>query len=497
MNKKPSFKILMIFIMTITSLAGCANVYKTGVEYTGFPDDEIPIYEDGVTYYFDSLDGAYEINYGAKISIKDIAEFYSDNLVDYGFTIYETQTDDDKFYCSAYSDKWYVDIKATEPDSKEKKYFDVAVNVKVKEYDGKFDIIEDKPNDETETIKIGMLTPLSGNGEVHGRPVYNGTMLAVNEINSAGGINGQMIELIPYDTEADIGKAMDGYFSLTDDENVVAIIGGTYSGTTLAFSKYAAEANLPVISPTATDDAVAPSGSNVFRATVTDKYMGEICAAFAIYTLDTDTPAVLYCEDDPYSAALAEAYIAICKREWLKPVVETYSKNDTDYSEQLQNIRDSEADVLFLPYYTSYVGPILIQIKEMEMDIACIGTDGCEEINVDYADAAEGFYFANHFSYDDTSEIVQSFISSYEEEYDDTPSVLSAKGYDAVYILAAALELAGTEDSSTIVDALAITDIECVTGHITFDAYGNPESDIAIIQVVDGEYKLFDKINID
>ncbi len=349
-------------------------------------------------------------------------------------------------------------------------------------------------SDSSDTIKIGVLAPLTGEGAVHGVPVQQAAELAAKEINDAGGIDGQMIEIIAYDTKADTAEAVNAYNKLKEQDEVVAIVGGTYSGTTLAFLDAAVADNMPILSPTATNPEVTLKGANVFRVCYTDAYQGLVVGSFAVDTLGAMKPAVLYDLGNAYSDGLAVEYIKACEDAGLDVIVENYAAGDADFSAQLTKIVDAGADVLFIPDYPATVGPILAQLAAMDSDIICLGGDGWDGILNDFAVEAEGFYFANHYATDDPSDIVQNFISAYEAEYDETPNALGALAYDAVYVMADAIEAAGSTDSQAIIDALALTDKDCVTGHVTFDADGNPEKSVAMIQVVDGAYTLFDKI---
>ena len=205
-------------------------------------------------------------------------------------------------------------------------------------------------------------------------------------------------------------------------------------------------------------------------------------------------PAVLYNKDDAYSEGLAKEFIGACEAAGLSVVIETYAAGDVDYSAQLTNIKDSGADVLFVPHYPVTVGPILTQLAAMDLDITCLGGDGWDGITEEFAAEAEGFYFANHYATDDTAPIIQDFIKSYEAKFGTTPNALAALAYDAVYIMAEAIEKAGSTDKAKIVEQLAMTDRECVTGHVTFDANGDPQKSVAMIQVVNGETKLHSKV---
>ncbi len=347
---------------------------------------------------------------------------------------------------------------------------------------------------ETGTIKIGVLSPTSGAGSVHGVPVKQAAELAANEINAAGGINGQMIEIIAYDTKGDATEAVNAYNKLKDEDQVVAIVGGTYSGATLGFKPLAVADNMPVLSPTATNPEVTLDAPNVFRACYTDAYQGSVCATFAMENLGSVQPGVLYNKDDAYSEGLADSFIAACQAAGVEPVVEAYAAEDKDFSSQLSNLDAAGVDVLFVPHYPDTVGPILTQVKNMGLDFICMGGDGWDGIQENYAAEAEGFYFANHYSQDDPSEIVQNFIANYTAAYGETPNALGALAYDAVYMMANAIAAAGSTDSDAIITALAATSYDGVTGHIQFDANGDPIKSIAMIKVVDGKLTLDSKV---
>ena len=117
------------------------------------------------------------------------------------------------------------------------------------------------------------------------------------------------------------------------------------------------------------------------------------------------------------------------------------------------------------------------------------GWDGVmQALDASAADVVEGAYFCNHYSAEDQNPIVQNFIKNYEETYKETPNAFAALGYDAAYILADAIERAGSTDRQAIIDALAATEYEGVTGKITFDEVGDPIKSLTIIKIVDGKY---------
>ncbi len=350
---------------------------------------------------------------------------------------------------------------------------------------------------EADVIKLGVIAPLTGEISQYGIGVNNAAKLAAEEINDAGGIDGKMIEIISYDSKADKTEAINAYNKLRDQDNITALIGCTISGTTLSIKEIAAGDGIPVLTPTATNLDVTLNAPNIFRACFTDPYQGETAAVFSAEDLGAKKAAVIYNLESAYSEGIAEAFKT--KYSDLGEITnfEGYADTDTDFRTILTKIADKKPDVLFIPDYYAKVGVILTQVKELGIDVVCIGVDGWDGIEADYADVAEGHYFINHYSKNDPSELVQNFITKFEETYDMSPNALAALGYDATKIMSEAIKNAGSTESSAIVEELSNISTDGVTGHITFDENGDPTKSISVIQIVNGEHKLAGKVSVE
>ena len=349
--------------------------------------------------------------------------------------------------------------------------------------------------EEVTVIKLGVIGPLTGDYSMYGTAVEEGAKLAAKEINAAGGVNGKQVEIIAYDSKGDKTEAVNAYNRLRDQDGIVGLIGGTFSGTTLSIKEIAKTDNMPVLTPTATNGEVTLDAPNIFRACYTDPYQGATAAVFAAENLGAKKAAVLYNIEDPYSEGLAVAFNEKFSSVGTVTNYEGYTKNDADFKAVLTKIAAEDPDVIFLPDYVAKVGVILSQIKELGLDIVAIGGDGWDGIEADYAEMAEGHYFANHYSKTDEAAIVQNFVKAYETEWDKSPSALAALAYDSTYIMTKAIEKAGSTEAEGIITELAKTDSDGVTGHVTFDANGDPVKDISIIQIVNGGHKLAAKVS--
>ncbi|MBU1020202.1 MAG: ABC transporter substrate-binding protein [Firmicutes bacterium] len=349
--------------------------------------------------------------------------------------------------------------------------------------------------DTNDNIKLGVIGPLTGDYSMYGVAVANGAKLAAAEINADGGVLGRDFEVIAYDSKGDPTEGVNAYNRLVDKDGIDALIGGTFSGVTLAIKELAIADNLPVLTPTATNPTVTLDAPNVFRACYTDSYQGTVAAVFSKNNLEATNAAVLYNSGDAYSEGLAEAFVAEFTAGGGTVTEYTFSASDDDFSAVLANIAASAAEVVFLPAYVAEVGAILTQADAAGMNIPFVGGDGWDGLEADYAAVAEGMYFGNHYAKSDTAQVVVDFVANYTEEYGEAPNALAALAYDAVYAMAEAMENAGTTDATELIAALTDLDFQnAVTGSIKFDENGDPIKAITIIQIVNGEHVVVDKV---
>lgn len=354
---------------------------------------------------------------------------------------------------------------------------------------------------EGETIKIGILAPLTGNVSVYGVASSNGSKLAIDKLNAEGGILGKQIEIAMEDEEGDATKAVNAYNKLVG-EGIVALVGDVTSKPTISVAQKSVKDNLPIITPTATAKDVTTFGTNVYRTCFLDPYQGETMASYAKEKLGFNTVAILYDTSDDYSIGIAEAFKA--KAESLNMTVtnyEAFNAGDQDFKSQLTKINTSKPDALFIPSYYNTVALIATQAKEVGLTSTLMGADGwdgtLEAVTEDNRDAIEGCYFANHYYTQDETPVVKDFVEAYRTAYGKDPISFSALGYDSVMILAQAIEKAGTTDKEAVLAAMAETNYTGVTGHITYENaegnFGNPTKSVSIITIKDGQYALADQ----
>ena len=360
-------------------------------------------------------------------------------------------------------------------------------------------------------IKVGVLAPLTGSVAEYGNAVNNGVVQFVEELNAKGGINGKQIELVTYDEEGDSVKAVTGYNSLVD-QGVVAIIGDVTTAPTIAVVVESQGDGMPMITASATaravtcqmnaDGTVAKVYENMFRSCFIDPFQGSKMAAFAADELKAKTAAILYNTGLDYSVGCAEAFQETAQEKGLELVaVESYADGAVDFQSQLTNIAAKSPDVLFVPDYYSAVALVAQQAYAAGVKATMLGADGWDSVMDVVTDPAllNGAYYCSGYSVEDTREAVQTFVKKYQAKYSVTPNMFAAQGYDAAMILCAALEKAeasgskaGTDEyRKAVIAAMKATDMDCVTGHVTYDQYNDPEKSAAIITIADGKAKFW------
>ncbi len=337
-----------------------------------------------------------------------------------------------------------------------------------------------------QTVIIGDIAPMTGALAAYGTAVDNSVRMAAEEINAAAGILGATVEISTKDDQHTPAEAVSGFNALLS-EGATAIIGAVASAETSAITGLANDEGVVLITGCSTADSITTEDDYVFRSCFKDSFQGEMAAAYAS-TLGCTKAAVLYATGDPYSSGLRDAFVAAADKYGIEIVCEQ-STSDTgavDFSSQMATIAASGADCMFAPYYYDAVGPKIIpQAREAGFTGAILGADGfdgTQNYTTGDLSAYENCYFTNHFSADDPSEIVQSYVANYTEQFGaESLNALGALCYDAMYMLKQAIETAGSLDSAAIRDAMSGMHYVGVTGDMTLDETGTPTKSVAIL----------------
>jgi branched-chain amino acid transport system substrate-binding protein len=341
--------------------------------------------------------------------------------------------------------------------------------------------------DGTGEIVIGYYGDLSGRTSNFGQSTKEGVLMAADEINKAGGINGRQVRIVSEDDEGRAEKAATVVSKLIDQDKVVAVLGEVASGNTLAAAPKAQGAKIPMISPSSTNPTVTEVGDYIFRVCFIDPFQGEVMAKFAANTLKAKNAAIMLDFNSPYSRGLTEFFKAAFKKLGGEIVNEqSYTQGDRDYKGQLTAIRSANPDVIYIPGYYGEVGVIAKQAQQLGIKVPLLGGDGWDAVQLWElgGDSLNGSYISNHYSVDDPKPEIQKFVNNYNGRYSKRPDALAALGYDAMKVLADAITRSGTTDGPKLRDAIAQTkNFPGVTGIITIDDKRNAVKSAVVLKL--------------
>lgn len=351
-----------------------------------------------------------------------------------------------------------------------------------------------------ETIKIGLGFDLTGAESSLDLPASNGAQLAIDEINAAGGVLGKQLEGISHDTRYDMALTAQVAQQFVEQDGVISVVGFTDSDSVLASGPIIQDAGIPFITAGATSPLLPEQvGDLFFMACFGDNVQAAAAAEYA-YANFGDTAYLLTDTGVEYTTLLAEYFKARFTELGGTIVLEdTYADDATDFTTQITKVRALAEQPAFyfisaMPYN---VGPVVLQMRQAGLDGPIVGGDGYDtpDIVSVAGESANNVFFTTHALMDSElgTDGIKAFIEAYTEKYGHAPeNSFAPLGYDAVKLLADAIERAGSTDAAAIQAALQeTTDFPGVTGSITFgEGVQIPQKGVTIIEIVDEVFTL-------
>ena len=349
-------------------------------------------------------------------------------------------------------------------------------------------------------FKIGGIGPVTGAAAVYGLAVKNGAQIAVDEINADGGINGYQIEFNFQDDEHDAEKSVNAYNTLKD-WGMQVLMGTVTSAPCVAVADKTNADNMFQITPSGSSVECAQN-PNVFRVCFSDPDQGAASATYIAENKLAEKIAVIYDSSDVYSSGIYEKFAAEAANQGLEIVdAEAFTADSNkDFSTQLQKAKDAGADLVFLPIYYTEASLILKQADTMGYApkfFGCDGMDGILQVENFDTKLAEGLMLLTPFAADAQDELTQKFVTSYKENYGETPIQFAADAYDAIYAIKAAMEEADITPETSVSDtcdkmkeAMLKNKVNGLTGEdMTWTEDGEPHKAPKAVKVVDGAYQ--------
>jgi branched-chain amino acid transport system substrate-binding protein len=340
-------------------------------------------------------------------------------------------------------------------------------------------------------IPIGQYASLTGGTASFGTMTDNGLELAIEQVNNSGGVLGKKLHLYTEDDASDASQAVTAVQKLVNGDGVVAVIGEVASKRSLAGGGICQQAHIPMISPSSTNPKVTVDDQGqvrkyIFRICFTDTSQGLVDGEFALEQ-GWKNVAMLTNSEEDYSRGLADSFKKsygakghICEEA-------TYNNSAVDFQAQLEKIKSQNPDAVYVPGYYTEVLLMLPQAKQLGLNVPFFGGDGWDSADTLKLPAAQGDYYSDHFTAEDSRPEVQAFVKAYRAKYNNAdPDAMAVLGYDAGMVLVDAIKRAGSADPEAITAALAQTkNYPGASGVITIDADHNAQKTIYMLQIKD------------
>ena len=342
-------------------------------------------------------------------------------------------------------------------------------------------------------IKIGAFGPMTGGAAGYGQSEREAIDLVVEEANAAGGVLGRKIEVLYGDDAGKPEQAVSIAKRFVTADEVVMVLGGISSPTSMAVSQVTGQEKVPQIIVAGTAARITLQGNPwVFRSAVPDtKLAGDLADFISQKFPKVKRIGAIYVNDD-FGKGGVTAFVERANRYGIQIVAdEKYTRGDIDYTAQLTKLRGAGADAI-LDWSRYHEGALIAkQVKQMGIKLPIFGSDGAAHpkyIELG-GDAVEGVYYATHFSPATSGHlpVARKLVEKVRAKYGKAPDFIHAEAYDAALVALDAIRRAGSLDRDKIRQAITTTDLDGTRGRIRFDKNGDPTFDTHVVKIVGGK----------
>ncbi|MDD5266662.1 MAG: ABC transporter substrate-binding protein [Methylococcales bacterium] len=321
-------------------------------------------------------------------------------------------------------------------------------------------------------IVVGAILPLTGDAAQYGNNDKEGIMLAINQANASGGINGRVIRLAAEDCQTEAKLAISAFNKLKA-QGVNSIIDDAISTISLALVPLLDSEKTVLISTGSSNPSLSGASPFFFRVWNSDSYEGQVTAEYIKMSNPSAKLGILYINSD-YGKGLYSVITDRLAGSSVKIVsAETFDKETRNFRPQISKVKKAGLSLLYLIGYASQTGPLTRQIREARISTPIIGTVAMEdpEFLKLAGSGAEGVIYP--FPSQPSGSAVNEFKSAFRQAYGKEPGLLHDVGYDAANLIIKVMR-DGAKNGDEIRTRLAIiTDYQGASGLISFNANGD------------------------
>jgi branched-chain amino acid transport system substrate-binding protein len=341
-----------------------------------------------------------------------------------------------------------------------------------------------------DTVKIGVIQPLTGSVAYNGTTDVNGIKLALTEINAKGGVLGKQVELVIEDGQCKPANTVNAAEKLIQRDKVAGLIGAFCSSATAAIMPVAESAKIPLITGVSSAANLTEKGNRwFFRATETDALLAKSFAKILVNQLNLKKVAYIGVNDDFGRGSVDEFEKQMTALGATTVMKEYFEHGTSDFYTLLAKLKASGADGAFVSAETQDGSTFVKQKAELGLSTKVFGVGSWA--TADFMQlagaAANGIYAAVPYASTMKTPKNDAFVKAYQDQYKVAPGKYSAAGYNTLNIIVDAIARAKSTDPDKIREALLKTDYEGPNGHFRFDDKGQATGfTVVLVQLENG-----------
>jgi branched-chain amino acid transport system substrate-binding protein len=348
------------------------------------------------------------------------------------------------------------------------------------------------------TVKIGVITSLTGSQAAFGEAHKNGYSIAVDQINAKGGVLGKKIELDFYDDQSKPDQAVQGVSKLVDQDHVPVLLGAYSSENTKAIINPVIQHQIPLLIPTATADNVMDSKSPwIFRICAGANDYARATIEFLQHNGSPKTMAIVY-EKTNFGQANMQAMKEAATKAGIKLVaVEQYEAKSPDYRAVLRRVKAANPEVIYFCSYLLDATTLMRQSQEVDLNPKYYTSSGTGFAAAEFP-TAKGAGKNADYTFSVSQWLPESpwpgskeFDAEYFKRTNTHPQYHAMQAYESLMVVAQAINTAKSLEPAKIRDAIKNTNLKTSAfGPVKFDANGQNQHTVLITQVQGGQYRL-------
>ncbi|MEJ1978462.1 MAG: ABC transporter substrate-binding protein [Acetobacteraceae bacterium] len=339
-----------------------------------------------------------------------------------------------------------------------------------------------------ETVPLGAIEILSGPNAAYGTAIRDGLELALDDVNQKGVLGGKKIVLSVEDSAGNKDQAINAARVLIGRDKVIGIIGPTLSNEMFAVGPVANARHIPIVGTSTTAAGVTAIGDYVFRTSLPESDVIPVTLKWAS-DHGLKTIALMYANDDAFSKSGFDVMKAAAEKGGFDIVdIESFGSKDSDFSAQLTKIKSLHPDGIGISALVEPTSGVLLAARQLGFgtETMFVGGNGSNspKLGEIAGAAADGLIVGSPWFIGKRTPVNEAFIAAFRKKYGHDPDQFAAQAFDALKIVAAAIDRAGAADPVKLHDALMQTKYDGVMGPFSFTPNRDPASAEGVVVLV-------------